>query len=292
MRSITGTGGALLFGGILILGAFVVQGNMAATTPGQVIVAQAPERGVIPVKDSNGNGRQDWEEGLEKGVFDSFESATSGISINTNGPYVPPTTFTGKFTEAFFTDYFDGKAKGQDFSKPEKFIGTAVTAIENNTRSKQHTRIELTIVPTTPESIHAYGNSVAEIIKTRSIENEPEGAILERALKEKNAELLKTLEPIETVYANMIADTIVMEVPDIFVNTHIEYLDALEAIRLDIDAMQLSFTDPLYTLARVKGYQVDAGKLLEGMVGIARILKENTSYTNDEQGALFYIFKI
>jgi hypothetical protein len=291
MKGIVRIGGALALGILIILGALAVQGNGGdEALAGQVIVSQEPNRTYIETNDGDGDGVKDWEEDLRTGVFETID--TPGLDLEESEPYVPPTTFTGKFSEAFFKDYMDGKVNGVDFSDPTEFVGKAVDAIDANSQSKRHTRLELTIVPDSEETIHEYGNEVMRIMKKYSITNKNEAVILQEALVANDPELLEGLAPTHQVYASYIADTLTTEVPASLVSGHLQLLNAYEAILTDIEAMQLAFTDPLYSLARVKGYEDDADMLLTALQNIAKTLIESdTIYTNDEPGALFYFFE-
>ncbi|MFZ2253161.1 MAG: hypothetical protein WAW13_03240 [Minisyncoccia bacterium] len=285
-------GGALALGILIILGALNVQksgGDEALA--GQVIVSAEPNRTYIETKDSDADGINDWEEDLHTGIFETIDTPTQ--TPEESESYVPPTTFTGKFSEAFFKDYMDGKMNGADFSDPTEFIGKAVGAIDANSQSKRHSRLELSIVSDSDEAIHAYGNEVAKIMKIHSAGNKNEAAILQKALTTNDPSLLESLIPVHAAYEAYIVDTLSMEVPQSFVSIHIDLLNTYESILTDIEAMQMAFTDPLYSLARVKGYETDASALYNTLKSIAENLSNaGVSYTNDEDGALFYIFEI
>ena len=60
----------------------------------------------------------DWQESLESNAFKTITTPTSTVTEGDDATYTPPTTLTGKFSEAFFKDYFTGKIKGKDFSDP------------------------------------------------------------------------------------------------------------------------------------------------------------------------------
>lgn len=293
MKGPLAIGGAFILGGLIILCALTVKNSADAEQTGSVVVARAPVRTPIEAKDSDHNGVEDWQESLQARIYKTIDTPTSTFEVDLSEPYTPPETFTGKFSEAFFKDYMDAKMKGQDFTDPSAFVGNALKAIEQNTQSGRHTRLELKLVPTTPESTRAYGNRVAEIMKSHSIDNEPELYILQTALNTNDPKKLEELESIRNVYTETIADTLVMDVPDAFADMHVNLLNANEAIEFDISAMQVSFTDPLYSLARVKNYTGDAKLLFDSLSAIReKITGDGISYGNDEPGSILYLFKI
>ncbi len=283
-------GGALVLGILIVLGAFFVGDKNTTYGTNVGTVTKAPERSAITTTDSDKDGVPDWEESLQAKVFETIDTPTSTILVS-DEPYEPPTTFTGKFSEAFFKDYLQGKINGEDFSDPTAFVGTAIQAIEQNTASKQHAIAELTIVPDSEESIRTYGNRVAEIIQSNSIGNENEALILQRALQANDPEMLKALEPINAVYTKMIEESLQMPVPQSLAFRHVDLLNAYEAILTDIGAMQVAFTDPLFSLARVKAYQKDAEALYTALKGIADFLSlRDVIFMSEEPGSFFDIF--
>ena len=286
-------GGALGVGVVIILGALVANSVGNETPVGAVVVSKAPERQYIASQDSDGDGIKDWEENLQGKVFETIPTPTSTSFTNVEEPYEPPTTLTGKFSEAFFQDYLQGKINGEDFSDPSAFVGNAVTAIEQNTQSKKHSRNELNIVSDSPEALHAYGNEFAKIMNSSVVSVENEAIILQEALTANDPTLLEKLVPIHDAYTSYISQALAMNVPESFALEHISALNTFESILTDVEAMQLAFTDPLYALARTKGYEADAKALYESLQKINQKLSENNvTYTKGELGVFFYLFDI
>lgn len=286
-----GIGGALIFGALIVLGALSVRGSVEAENSGHVVVAKAPERNPIETHDSDGDGIQDWEESLSQPHYKTIDTPTSTFSIDTTEAYTPPHTFTGKFSEAFFKDYLEGKMHGQDFKDPTAFIGTAVTAIEQNTKSMQHSRLEYTIVPSTEESVRLYGNNIGEINLRYPLETDNEMYILQKALEANDPKMLEDLSLIQSTYEHIVADLLQIPVPSDMVTQHTALLNAYEGVLADVKAMQLAFSDPLFSLARVKSYETDVKVLLQAFLDLRKIFEtKEITFTNDEPGSLFYIF--
>ena len=285
---------AVAVGVLLILGAFYVSKNTTTQTQKSTgsIIAQKLLRESIEVKDDNNNSVPDWKEGLGGTAFDTITapSSTSPYAFDAK-PYTPPTSLTGKFSEAFLQDYLQGKMQGTDFKDPTAFVNTAVKAIDTSTQSKKHTRAELTLIPTTEESLRTYGNEIAGITQKNSTKSDSEMMILQDALQKNDVAILDKLQPIRNGYTQIIADTRVVPVPDTLAITHVELLNAYEAILTDIVAMQMSFDDPLLALARVRNYEHDAQSLYDALKKIADVFTQNNIlYDKTEPGAFFYIF--
>lgn len=292
--------GTIRIGGALVLGILIVLVSLRVSAKGDdsssedTLALTAPARTYIESQDSDGDGVKDWEEVLQERFIDSVSATSSeNLGFNTTEEYVPPTTLTGKFSEAFFQDYLDGKVQGVDYSDPSVFIADAIGAIEKNVKSRTYSRIDITIIPATPENIHMYGNTLADIITKNSINNESEMLILERALKTDDPSVLAELKPIEEVYAKTTAEALRMEVPDSVALQHIAFLNASEAILTDLKAMQFTFDDPLYTLARVKGYKADTKQLYDSFVALKNYFDaQGITFVDEDPGKFFYIFDI
>lgn len=285
-------GGALLVGTLIILGALTVKQNSRAEEQGTIVADENTGAAYIATKDTDEDGTPDWEENLQEIFVEKAQLSSSTLAAYRGGDsYEPPTTLTGKFSEAFLKDYLDGKMKGEDFSDPTAFVETAVTAIESNTQSVTYTRRDITIVPAPMESVRAYGNRLAEINISNAINNENEALILQRALQANDPKILEDLAPIRTVYETMIAEALLMEVPDELADEHVAILNAYAAILLDVKAMQLAFDDPLLALARIKVYEEDARTLLTVFQALNGALDAyGVTFTTDEPGSFFYLF--
>ncbi len=294
MKSSYRIGAALAFGIVIILSALYVEGNTPVTASTGALVASAPDRLYIESRDSDGDGMKDWEEDLGGVAFKTVLSPSSTSSADmASESYIPPTTFTGKFSEAFFKDYLQGKVNGQDFSDPSALVGNAVEAIDTNTASKWHTRLELTIVPTSGEVLREYGNKIPEIIAKHSVKSESVTTILAEALSANDSSILKKIEPVAVMYQDTLKDMLYMEVPDAIIEEHTALINVYEATVTNLDSMQNAFNDPLYALARIKGYEDDGKSLALAFKTISETLTSNgITYTNDELGSFFYLFNI
>lgn len=279
-------------GVLIVLGALYVSTQSVASVEGQesAVVSASPTRASLETKDSDGDGIPDWEESLTKGI--SAKIIASSTAAHTAGePYVPPTTLTGKFSEAFLKDYLEGKMRGEDFSDPSRFVESAIAAIDTSTQSKRHTRAELSLIPATGESLRTYGNELVSIMDRNAHRSDSEMIIVEKALEAEDATLLEQLEPLEKAYRNTLTETLRMSVPDTLAKEHVDLLNAYEAILLDIIAMQEVFTDPLYGIARMRAYERDVDSLTNALRSIGSILDAGgIRYAGDEPGKFFYIF--
>jgi hypothetical protein len=281
-------------GGILILGAFLVAPDARSPQVANAIVSVAPEREYIEPTDADGDGVEDWKKGFPEtdGKIPLPEKSAEELA-RAKESYEEPTTFTGKFAKALFTDYVSTKSLTGTLGNQEDFVQAAIDSIQGGTRSRVYSRLDLTIIPDSPEALHRYGNEMATIFTPETPIKENQIYILERAVKTQNPEELKALEPIKNAQKAILEKARVLPVPKSVADDHADLLTATEAILVDIEAMEGVFTDPLYTLARIKQHQDNVAGLLLVLKSITTTLLANgVSYENEEPGAIIYTIDI
>lgn len=290
MKGSVRIGGAVLCGIAIVAMAFWMRPH---TPPpeGNVAAVAAPERQYIQTKDSDGDGTKDWEEELSS---EQFKTIADPVPATTDGgEYETPDTLTGQFAESFFKDYMQAKMRIGAVGPEEQVIASAVESIEKVTRDTLFTTRDIVVSPEADLSaLRAYGNSVAHIIDTHSIDNINETLILKQALDANDPEILTYLKPIREVYEKIIRDTLDLSVPAPLIQEHLNLLNTYEAIHSDIEAMEKAFEDPLLTLARIKRYEDDAAGLLLALANLHEALKAmGIIYAEDEPGAFFHLFE-
>lgn len=247
----------------------------------------------IKITDTDEDGIADWEESFTMPI--NIPSSTVTTTEDSVSAYIPPTTFTGKFAEAFFSDYFDGKMNGKNMSTSTVFIDNALSSISSYSQSKTHSRVEIDTVEANQESVRAYGNEIIAISNKYSQGIDPnfdEFTLIKEAFKKNEINTLQRLEPLALAYNNTIIDTRDMSVPSTLVSAHINLLNAYEALYADLNAIQHAETDPLYALARVRSYPDDLKLLANTLKSIRSLLNlYNVHYAENEPGAALYLFE-
>jgi hypothetical protein len=288
-------GGSLALGIAVILGALYVRAHSDGASPQEAaVVAESTTRSHIETTDSDGDGIMDWEESLQAHVFESIAVPTTTDASSTE-PYVPPTTLTGKFSEAFLKGYLNEKiAKGDtniNLTDAERadFINSAIAAAEQNTEVKHYTPVDIHIVPTSDESLRKYGNDIMNTIIKNPVKDINVFLILSKAIESNDPKILNEIKINEQIYKKVVADSLLIDVPEKLVETHIELLDSYEALQSDFAGMQLTFDDTLYSLMHVRRYGDDNIKMLAALRSIKKTLMEaGVFYDKNEIGSLFY----
>ena len=235
----------------------------ARTTPAaSVQVARPLQRPYIDITDSDGNGVPDWQEALQN---------TEPLTLTDDAPaYEEPDTLTDQFALEFFEQYMRGEQYGAFGTSPEELIQNSGDALARQATDDPISRSEIDTSPdTSDEALAAYGERIATIlIQHASTDTEPELEIIDRAIRRNDASELEKLDPIITVYENLLADTLQLAVPQTYTTEHLILLNAYQAILNDIKAMRASFDDPMRALLRVQRYQDDAAGLNNAIVGL------------------------
>ena len=280
-------GGAFLLGAVIIaVGVYLRPTNIPSQ--GVVQAVTVPERQYIPSQDTDNNGVPDWEDALQKKIFETTPDPAPVVT-EASGTQ----TYTDKFARSFFEDFMKEQLPGSPPKNKDQFVKSAVSSIEQDAQSRLYTNADITMTETTNASLHEYGNAIAGIIISyTTTENKDPGLILSQALNANDPTKLDELAPIKAVYKHSLKDTLLVPVPNSVVTEHLHLLDAYQAMLDDIDAMQLAFADPLYALARLKRYEDDSQGFYQSYVNMSNALKKaGAAYTDDEPGVLFKYFE-
>jgi hypothetical protein len=256
-----------------------------------VIVAEREElKATFESKDSDGDGIPDWREDFDENVFETIDVPTPSIIKESDEPYEPPTTFTGKFAVAFMKDYLSGGINGPNFTDPTGYVDTAVNAIDQNTGSKRYTRLDFTIIDTSPVSLRKYGNTLGFVLQLESVAQLQEAIIFRDALRDKDEALLEELKPIQERLRNTLMLLLGTQVPSELSEEHVKLLNIYESMLTTIDAMLGASDDPLIALARMRNYTEDHEALFDTVQEIIKTLTQNDiAYSHTEPGAQLYL---
>lgn len=266
--------GAFLVGGGLILFAFVMkptatpepvanQGLVAVASPGAA-------REYLQVADQDNDGIPDWQEALQR---------TEPVVIQPiDTEYEPPDTMTDEFARTFFEDMVRSENYGAFSAGQDTIINRAVDRFAEQSQDELFGVSDITIIANnSPESIRSYVNVLATIAldQQRPAELPNEYDILSRAYNTNNPEVLKELEPIIDDYTSMVTRIQSLAVPSSYASAHLDMLNAMNAVRIDITAMKEAFADPLYTMVRLKRFREDASAMYLTIINLQKQILED-----------------
>lgn len=281
--------GALCFGVIIVLVAFIASQDTQAESVTQdegAVVSVAPPRSHIAEVDENGDGVPDWEESFRNAITAAITLPENQVS-EAGATYEPPTTYTGKFAQALFTDYAREKS-AVDVIDANTLVSNAVSSMQEVAKVKLYPKENIVVIPDSGSAIHEYGNAIADIIVRNSKKHETELVIVEKALKANDPAVLQELAPIREYYETVIEETLLVPTPESLIEVQVGLLTGYTAVLEDIKGMEATFTDPLLALVHVKRHKDDITGLYKGLQLIGSLLGgKGVRYEADEPGAYF-----
>ncbi|MEX0918299.1 MAG: hypothetical protein WDZ93_04050 [Candidatus Paceibacterota bacterium] len=250
---------ASLAGLLLVFGAFYLspygQETRLPDPRVEVVAGPAPEREFIDVRDENGDGVADWKETLSPKAPWLTDRQTSTSTA---------TTTERTHTQTVAIDMLQRMLQ----SGMRGGTGDAETVLD---RSNDYVYMLATDklyagrdVRTSPDTgtaaLRAYGNAFAEITFANSVQKELEDevVILDRAVNARDPAALADLALIAESYEGMTHDLLAIPVPQTLVAEHLDLINTLNAIAIDIRGFEKVFEDPLLALARIQRYEDDA----------------------------------
>ena len=295
-ESVFRVGGAILFGVLLVGGALFVQRNAAARAAMRrapaAVIARGDVRAMRPATDSDKDGLPDWEEHLRGTDPHTRTVIETPTATPTNAePYEKPTTLTGQFAEQFLENILrNGAGKTMTEEEKTKVVNDSIIELSANIRDKQYTQADIrSVAQNDLAAFREYGNTLADLFLTPSAKNEPELAILDRALQANDPELLAPLRPIEEAYGRMVSGILDIQTPSALAGRHVDLLNTLSLIQADIAAMRQVFSDPLGSLVRIRRYKNDGQALPRALDDIRTALEtQGVVYTSGESGLILF----
>jgi len=281
--------------GACLIGFAIVGGTYLATNFGQTksyqpsgLVAQAnntPLRFPIEVRDSSGDGIEDWR--------DQFISAPpiQRASSSLSSTYTPPETITEQLgislMEGLFASMGDLPLKSRD-----RVISDTVSGVQKATvRDKIYDIRDITISQDTSDlAVKNYGNRLALIIlgdNKHGLRNEI--VILESYFHSPNEQDLKDLVTISELYKNYRDEAIKLPVPTIFAKQHLDLINVFNALYINIDALAKADKDPILPLIRLKRYEEDVLGLALAMKNMYEALATRANAFDVNDPAVLFI---
>ncbi len=302
-------------GALLYLSFGNTQKEVAAESDLSVVATQALLDYHFADKDSDGDGLQDWEEGLWKtdpqnpdtdgdGTYDNEEIlAQRDPLVAGPGDTIASTTaaaqlaagtssdLTRDLSRNFFGSYLELKTTGQynEFNK-ERLLRTTIAQTTRNSQLVLFTRDEVTVVPNTSDTRIAYAQLLVAQIETLS-PLEDEVALTYQALlntpdgtPETTANIEVTLAENARLYA-LSRDTLLSApVPEGLEDAHLAFINVLHRQHHLVRSLRGLFDDPLRALTMLGQWEAIRQDARTSLVDIANTLEELGLTREEVQG--------
>lgn len=285
--------GAFVVGFAIVGGAYTISNfgkssfPAPATTETQgAVVAEAPLRTPIPIKDTNNDGVEDWREAF---VTNTVVSLPTGSSSD----YTIPNTLTDQVGINLIQDIV--RAEGfSGFSRSTDEIITST--VEKISQYGQDTVIDVRNITisedNSPEAIRIYANAAANAITGNSNPDlQYELLLLREALQNSDPKAIADLAELAEVYKQTRDDTLLLTVPSTLAKQHLDLVNVYHALYNDITGMSASLTDPMLSLVRLKRYEEDAQGLGMALQNMFLALEPYApAFSKDDPAVLFVAF--
>jgi len=216
-----------------------------------------------------------------KNILTKIDEKTIKTTSVATGDTFNASTLTAQLARDFFSQYLLTTNDGQPLtetqantisenvlSAPEYTKTSAVVYVRANVKITQNTDVET--VRQYHQKLNAYLKTSSEQIKVDPI------AVLTLALQNDNENDLKKLDPVILTGKNLIKDLLSMEVPVNVVGAHILLLNTFSGILADVEAMRVSFDDPVKAFSALGQYQKDALNLQIVLNGVETLLNQKS----------------
>lgn len=252
-----------------------------------VVVADAPERTAIPVKDSDDDGVEDWQ--------DQFVTAEPIIIDKNQGEYTPPDTVTGQMAINLMQNFLSSKINGFGTSK-EKLVSDTVDNLKKEAEYKMYELRDIKISNTySDEDVRDYGNAMANAVldnatteKTRSDIKILNDIVTKNEVTEKDVEDIKI---IAKVYKDTLDSSLAITAPSEFSKEHLDLINVYNALYYDIEGMTKIINDPVVALVRIKRYRDDMDGLVIAYQNMYTALdKTHYQFSANDSAMLFANF--
>lgn len=280
--------GAFVVGIAIVAGAYTIstftKPTFSVPTESVATVAAAPTRVAIDVKDSNGDGIEDWRETF------ITPSQTIRTKTSTTTPFIPE-TITERFGVNFFQDIVRMKGYEGVGRTEEQVLADSIKGLTSLAKDPIIDIKGITVgTDSSPEAVRAYTNAHADIILTYGkTGTRPELEVLDDLLKTNSPEAVAELGLIATAYKNISEQVQELVVPPQLAKMHLDLINVYQALYFDISAMQNAIADPMVSLVRLQRYEDDAAGLVYAMENMYQAVVPYASAFDRNDSALLFV---
>jgi len=280
--------GASLIGFGLVAGSYIATNfgtpRNSALAPTTAIAA--PVRNFIEVKDSTGDGIEDW-----RAEFVSREPVILPTPEADPLPEFIPETVTEVMSVQFLQNILQAKA-GFSFQNTDQVIQSTVSRVADTAKDRMYTSRDIIIVPNDQTNIRLYANTLAQTLTIHNVPNyEDELTIIDRALKMNDEAELQKLLPLENMYRNIRDDLLKLPVPQNLTKQHLDLINVFNALYAGNRDIRSVFNDPIIALMRTKRFSDDTAGLANSLQNMYLALEPYANlFTVDDPAVLLVRF--
>lgn len=281
--------GATVIGFALVAGAYTIsnfgESNFPEPQPANIQASAPQQREAIEVVDADQNGIEDWR--------DVFVDTGTFTTPQTNEPYTPPTTVTGKTGITLIEGIINSKLYAPFAQTKEEVVESTISSLDDVIKFESFDIAHLDVMEEwDDEDIKNYANTVAATIY-RHNDNNPvdELSIVTDILRNNSGERVVEIEKKASVYKNIFEDLLKIPVPKIFTKEHLDLINAFQAVSIDVEAMTKILDDPLFSYLYMSRYSNDIEGMRLSLTNMYLALEDYADiFTVDDPAMFFGLF--
>lgn len=279
--------GAFFVGFIMISLALLIKFlNPTTNQEGElaVINTSATQRSHIEVSDNDHNGIPDWQEALHK---------NDPVLTEKNTGEYKPDTLTEEFSVEFLKEMVLASNYGEFGSSQDEIVKQATDQLANQAVDELYGATDITVSNSNDsKAVRNYINQLARIANDYTVSSDSlnEVEILKQAYVTEDPDRLNDLDPIISMYKNMIDRSLALSVPSEYSKEHLDLVNVYNAVYKDISAMKMAFSDPLQTVVRLKRYEEDVTSLYVVLLNLQKkVLLSGVQITETDPAYRFFV---
>ncbi len=201
------------------------------------------------------------------------------------------TNVTATVGRTLLVDLTNAKAQGlgDDIPTQNQLIQSAAAHIGQSAPTRIYHQSDLALAADSATAMHTYGNALAVVLIKDSKHNYADTlTIVDNAIAQGDASLLKKLEPVAAAYKVLVADLLVVPVPKTLAPFHLALVNDFEQSVEAYPSIEVALSDPLRGLTALQTYKSLSEQELQMLINIARAFDKNgILFKTDEPGALW-----
>lgn len=185
-------------------------------------------------------------------------TGTTTILSDSNGVPIDPNNLTAQMAQSYFGQFLMLSQNGGQVTESDanQIAQNTVSASDLSIQAKVYTTKDINIKPTNTQNILNYFSGIDKSFTNNSIIfKESELDILNQAVVSGKQSDIDKLDPIIAGYKKILNGLLKIPVPSEATGLHLELLNSISVVTVDIESMKSTITDPVKGLVSIKQFQ-------------------------------------
>ena len=253
-----------------------------------------PAKGTLAVDTTSGSAstNTDWQSSLQTVQDQSGISLPSQPDQNTVDGLLQAArsnNITDTISRSLLVNLMDAKAQGlgDDIPTQDQIVKSALSQVPTTSAPKQAKQEDLTIVNSSTQSLHTYGNTMMDLlIKDSDQEYAKTMVIIDDASSSNDPAEFSKFKDLQKKYQTVAQDLVEVPVPKTLEPFHLALINDYFKLAATYDGMATLISDPIGGLGAVQQYNSLTQSTFQMFINIAQALNKNDIlFDKNEPGA-------